>query len=34
MGDDSIEVAREKELDACLRSIAYAREVLGIGKGD
>ena len=32
MGDDPIEVAREKEMDACLRSIKYAREVLGIGK--
>ena len=30
MGDDPIEVAREKELDACIRSIKYAREVLGI----
>jgi len=29
---DSIEVAREKELDACIRSIKYAREVLGIGR--
>ena len=32
MGDDPIDVAREKEMDACLRSIKYAREVLGIGK--
>ena len=32
MGDDPIEVAREKEMDACLRSITYAREVIGIGK--
>lgn len=32
MGDDPIEVAREKEMEACLKSIKYAREVLGIGK--
>jgi len=32
MGEDSLEVAREKELDACIRSIRYAREVLGIGR--
>ena len=32
MGEDSIEVAREKEMDACIRSIKYAREVLGIGR--
>lgn len=32
MGDDSIEVAREKEMEACIKSIKYAREVLGIGK--
>ncbi len=32
MGEDSLEVAREKEMDACIRSIKYAREVLGIGK--
>ena len=32
MGEDPIEVAREKELDACIRSIKYAREVIGIGK--
>jgi sugar phosphate isomerase/epimerase len=32
MGQDSLEVAREKEMDACLRSIHYARHVLGIGK--
>lgn len=32
MGDDSIEVAREKEMDACIKSIKYARDVLGIGK--
>ncbi len=32
MGEDSIEVAREKEMDACIRSIKYAREVIGIGK--
>ncbi|MDX2440854.1 MAG: sugar phosphate isomerase/epimerase [Desulfobacterales bacterium] len=31
MGEDSIEVAREKEMDACIRSIKYARDVLGIG---
>ncbi|SLM32072.1 Sugar isomerase [Desulfamplus magnetovallimortis] len=32
MGDDTLEVARQKELDACIRSIRYARDVLGIGK--
>lgn len=32
IGNDSIEVAREKELDACIRSIKYARDVLGIGR--
>ncbi|MFO7715210.1 sugar phosphate isomerase/epimerase family protein [Desulfosarcina sp.] len=32
MGADSLEVAREKEMDACIRSIAYARDVLGIGR--
>ena len=32
MGEDTIEVAREKQLDACIRSIKYAREVIGIGK--
>ncbi len=32
IGDDPIEIAREKELDACIRSIAYARNVLGVGK--
>gem|GEM_PF-99952 len=31
MGDDSIEIAREKQMDACIRSIRYAREVLGLG---
>ena len=32
MGEDSLEAAREKEMDACIRSITYAREVLGIGR--
>ncbi len=32
IGEDTLEVAREKEMDACIRSIKYAREVLGIGK--
>jgi sugar phosphate isomerase/epimerase len=32
MGSDSLEVACQKQLDACLRSIKYAREVIGIGK--
>ena len=32
MGDDTLEVARQKEMEACLKSIKYAREVLGIGK--
>lgn len=31
MGSDTIEEARKKQLDACLRSIKYAREVLRIG---
>ncbi len=31
MGADPLDVARQKEMDACIRSIAYAREVLGIG---
>jgi len=31
-GTDDLEVARDKELDACVRSIKYAREVIGIGK--
>lgn len=29
-GDDSIEVAREKEMEACVKSIEYAQDVLGI----
>ncbi|MBF0204770.1 MAG: sugar phosphate isomerase/epimerase [Desulfamplus sp.] len=32
MGGDPIETARMKELDACIRSIKYAREVLKIGQ--
>jgi sugar phosphate isomerase/epimerase len=32
IGEDSVEVAREKQMDACIKSIKYAREVLGIGK--
>ncbi len=32
MGEDSLETARKKEMDACIRSITYAREVLGIGR--
>ncbi|MBF0259334.1 MAG: sugar phosphate isomerase/epimerase [Desulfamplus sp.] len=32
MGNDPIDIARKKELDACIRSIKYARDVLGIGK--
>lgn len=31
MGEDTLETAREKELDACIRSIHYARNVLKIG---
>jgi len=31
MGEDSVEVARQKEMDACIKSIKYARDVLGIG---
>lgn len=32
MGEDTLEVARQKEMDACIKSIKYAHEVLGIGK--
>jgi sugar phosphate isomerase/epimerase len=32
MGEDSLEVAREKEMAACKKSIRYAREVLKIGR--
>lgn len=32
MGEDSLETARKKEMEACLKSIRYAREVLGIGR--
>jgi len=32
MGNDPIEVAREKQMEACIKSIKYAKEVLGIGK--
>ena len=32
MDDDPLEIARQKEMDACIRSIKYAREVLGIGR--
>lgn len=32
MGDDTLEEAREKQLDACIRSINYARDVLMIGR--
>lgn len=32
MGEDSVEVARQKEMDACIKSIKYARDVLDIGK--
>jgi sugar phosphate isomerase/epimerase len=31
-GNDPFEVAREKEMEACLKSIRYAHEVLGIGR--
>jgi 3-oxoisoapionate decarboxylase len=31
MGNDSLETAREKQMEACLKSIRYAREILGIG---
>lgn len=31
IGNDSLEVARQKQMEACLKSIKYAREVLGIG---
>ncbi|MEL7641753.1 MAG: TIM barrel protein [Solidesulfovibrio sp.] len=33
-GDDSLEVAREKQMDACIRSITYCRDVLQIGRED
>ena len=32
MGEDPIEVAREKEMAACIKSIQYARDILKIGK--
>jgi len=32
MGDDSLAVAREKEMAACKKSIQYARQVLKIGR--
>ncbi len=32
IGDDPLDVAREKEMDACIRSIDYARNVLKIGR--
>lgn len=32
MGTDSLQVAQQKQLEACLKSIKYAREVIGIGK--
>lgn len=32
IGEDTLAVAREKEMDACIRSIRYAREVLKIGR--
>ena len=32
MENDSLEVAQQRQLDACIRSIKYAREVLGVGK--
>ncbi|WP_243546959.1 sugar phosphate isomerase/epimerase family protein [Pseudodesulfovibrio tunisiensis] len=31
MENDSLEVARDKQMDACIRSIKYARDVLKIG---
>lgn len=31
MADDLLEVAQQKQMEACLKSIKYAREVLGIG---
>jgi len=31
IGNDTIEVAREKELQACLDSIDYLRNVLKVG---
>ncbi len=31
MGNDTLEVAREKQMEACLKSIKYARDVLGLG---
>ena len=31
LGNDTIETAREKELEACVKSIRYMREVLGVG---
>jgi 3-oxoisoapionate decarboxylase len=31
MGNDTIEVAREKQMEACVKSIRYAQDVLGVG---
>lgn len=31
MGDDSLDVAQQKQMEACIKSIKYAREVLGVG---
>lgn len=33
-GNDSLEVAQQKQMDACIRSIKYCREVLKIGRED
>lgn len=34
MGEDTLEEARAKQMDACIRSIKYCREVLKIGRED
>ncbi|MBQ4149989.1 MAG: hypothetical protein II594_09680, partial [Clostridium sp.] len=31
IGDDPLEVAQKKEMEACVNSIKYLREVLGLG---
>ena len=33
-GSDTLEVAQQKQMDACIRSIQYARDVLKIGRED
>ena len=34
LGDDTLEAAQEKEVEACIKSIKYLRDVLKIGRED